>query len=124
MALLLKALFTVLGILLMLAGVAIAPLPGPMGLPLVLLGLILILRTSVWARRGFVKLSKRYPKWLGPVRRALRKRAKILAIMWHQMLRTERFFGRGRLHVLKGFRRLFRRRPMRRQATARPVFLK
>lgn len=116
MALLLKAAFTMLGILLMLTGVVISPLPGPMGLPLVLLGLVIVLRTSVWARRGFVKLYKRYPKWFGPLRRALRKRAKILAIMWHQMLRTERFFGRGRLHALRNVRRLFRFR----RRTVRP----
>jgi hypothetical protein len=112
-----KALFTTLGILLMLTGVIIAPLPGPMGLPVVLLGLIITLRFSPLAKRLFVRLVKRHPKVFGPLRRALRRRAKVLAIMWHQMLRTERFFtglvGAGRLRLLRSFRRLFRRRRAR-----------
>jgi uncharacterized membrane protein YbaN (DUF454 family) len=113
----LKAIFSIVGILVMLLGVVIAPLPGPMGLPVVLLGLIITLRFSPLAKRLFVRLVKRYPKVFGPLRRALRRRAKVLAIMWHQMLRTERFFTRligwGRLRLLSSFRKLFRRRRAR-----------
>jgi hypothetical protein len=108
-----KAIFTTIGILLMLLGVVIAPLPGPMGLPVVLMGLVITLRFSPLAKRLFVRLVKRYPKIFGPLRRALRRRAKVLAIMWHQMLRTERFVGGGRLRALRRFRRLFRRRRIR-----------
>lgn len=46
-------------------------IPGPFGFAAVLIGLVLILRSSQWARRQFIKLAQRHPKMLGRVRRAL-----------------------------------------------------
>ena len=64
----------VLGVLIVMFGLMLGPLPGPGGIPIVALGLILILRGSITARRGFARLHRRYPRYLGPVRRVLRWR--------------------------------------------------
>ena len=48
----------VLGGLIILAGVLIAPLPGPMGLPVAAVGLMIILRNSYKARRGFIRFQR------------------------------------------------------------------
>ncbi|MBP2231005.1 hypothetical protein J2847_004316 [Azospirillum agricola] len=50
-------------------GVLISPLPGPGGLPVMLLGGVLVLRNSADARRLFVRMKRRYPRVLGPVER-------------------------------------------------------
>jgi hypothetical protein len=76
------------------AGVVIAPLPGPFGLPISVLGLVVILRHSNAAKRGFIRLQRRYPKWLYPVRRMMR--GCVAAVMWQAMLRVERFVVRAR----------------------------
>ena len=57
---------------LVLAGIVIAPLPGPFGLPISVLGLVVVLRNSSSAKRGFIRLQRRHPKWLFPVRRMMR----------------------------------------------------
>jgi hypothetical protein len=76
------------------AGIVIAPLPGPFGLPISVLGLVVILRHSNAAKRGFIRLQHRYPKWLYPIRRMMR--GCVVAVMWQAMLRVERFVVRGR----------------------------
>ncbi|CAO3430884.1 hypothetical protein [Azospirillum doebereinerae] len=50
-------------------GLLIAPLPGPGGLPVMILGGILVLRNSADARRLFVRSKRRYPRILGPIER-------------------------------------------------------
>ena len=56
--------------------IVISPLvgiiPGPGGIPVLLAGLILVLQNSRLARRQFVRLSHRFPKWLMPLRRMLK----------------------------------------------------
>jgi hypothetical protein len=91
------------------AGVVIAPLPGPFGLPISVLGLVVILRHSNAAKRGFIRLQRRYPRWLYPVRRMMR--GCVVAVMWQAMLRVERFAAPGkRWRVLRRMRvSLFRR---------------
>jgi len=54
---------TVGGLILVVAGVVIAPLPGPLGLPLTVIGLMMVLRGSFRAKREFVRLQNRHPKW-------------------------------------------------------------
>jgi hypothetical protein len=51
-----------LGVLLIIAGLAIAPIPGPGGIFLIAPGLALILKTSMWAKRHYVKLKRWQPK--------------------------------------------------------------
>lgn len=55
-------------------GLALMPLPGPFGLPVTLLGLILLLKNSQAARRRFIRTARRFPRLLTPIRRLLRHR--------------------------------------------------
>ncbi len=52
----------VAGILLIILGIAIAPLPGPGGIFLIAPGVALILKTSMWAKRNYVRLKRWQPK--------------------------------------------------------------
>jgi hypothetical protein len=51
-----------LGVLLIIAGIIIAPIPGPGGVFLIAPGVALILRTSMWAKRRYVKMKRWQPK--------------------------------------------------------------
>jgi len=50
------------GVLLIIAGFMVAPLPGPGGIFLIAPGLALILKTSMWAKRHYVRFKKWQPK--------------------------------------------------------------
>ena len=52
----------VLGVLLVIAGFAIAPIPCPGGIFLIAPGLALILKTSMWAKRHYVRVKRWQPK--------------------------------------------------------------
>jgi len=98
-----------LGGFLVLAGIVIAPLPGPFGLPISLLGLVVILRNSSSAKRSFIRMQRRHPKVLFPVRRMIR--GKVFEVLWRQTLKLERFILRSRnWRVLRRVRVAFRRR--------------
>lgn len=81
-----------LGVLVVILGILIAPLPGPMGLPIMIVGLVLILRNAYWAKRAFVRAQYRYPRYLYPVRRLMRRNPQVAAVTWQQALRAERRF--------------------------------
>ena len=51
-----------LGVLLVIGGILISPLPGPGGVFLIAPGTALILRTSMWAKRRYVKFKRWQPK--------------------------------------------------------------
>ena len=51
-----------LGALLIIAGFILAPLPGPGGIFLIAPGLALVLKTSMWAKRHYVKFKRWQPK--------------------------------------------------------------
>jgi hypothetical protein len=51
-----------LGVLLIIAGFLVAPIPGPGGVFLIAPGLALILKTSLWAKRHYVKFKRWQPK--------------------------------------------------------------
>jgi hypothetical protein len=51
-----------LGVLLIVAGFILAPLPGPGGIFLIAPGLALVLKTSMWAKRYYVRLKRWQPK--------------------------------------------------------------
>ena len=51
-----------IGVLLVIAGFAVAPIPGPGGVFLIAPGLALILKTSLWAKRHYVKFKRWQPK--------------------------------------------------------------
>jgi len=73
----------VIGVLLVIAGFAIAPIPGPGGIFLIAPGLALILKTSLWAKRHYVKFKRWQPKagrWADwALRRRSAKRREMLA---------------------------------------------
>src|SRR3954462_10584090 len=50
------------GVLLIIAGRAIAPLPGPGGIFLIAPGVALILKTSMWAKRHYVRVKRGQPR--------------------------------------------------------------
>jgi hypothetical protein len=52
-----------LGWALILGAVAIGPLPGPGPLVLAPIGMALILKNSIWAKRHYARLTKRHPQY-------------------------------------------------------------
>jgi Putative transmembrane protein (PGPGW) len=98
-----------LGFAIILAGVAIAPLPGPGGIPVIVVGLMVVLKNSFKARRQFVRLHKAHPKVLSPIRRLLRRDPEFMALFYHQTLRVERILLPKRIRFVKPLRRKFRR---------------
>ena len=99
-----------LGFAIIAAGVLIAPLPGPGGIPVIVVGLMIVLRNSFKARRQFVKLHRAHPKVLSPIRRLLRRDPEVVALFYHQTLRVERILLPSRIRFIKPLRRKFRRR--------------
>ena len=55
------AMFT-LGVLLLIAALIVGPLPGPGGVIFAVPGLLLVLKSSMWARRHYVKFKRWQPK--------------------------------------------------------------
>ena len=51
-----------LGVLLIIGGILLSPLPGPGGIFLIAPGLALVLRTSMWAKRRYVRFKRWQPK--------------------------------------------------------------
>ena len=99
-----------LGLAVIAGGILIAPLPGPGGIPVIVVGLMIVLRNSFKARRQFVKLHRAYPKTLYPIRRLLRRDPEVVPLFYHQTLRVERLLLPRRVRFIKGVRRRFRRR--------------
>jgi hypothetical protein len=52
----------VAGVLLVIIGFVVAPIPGPGGIFFIAPGLALILKTSMWAKRHYVKVKRWQPK--------------------------------------------------------------
>lgn len=50
------------GILLIIAGLVVAPLPGPGGIFFIAPGLALVLKSSMWAKRHYVRFKRWQPK--------------------------------------------------------------
>ena len=63
------------GVLFMAAAPLVSPLPGPGGIVLFAIGLGLVLQTSAWARRRYVKFKKRYPRQGGWTDWGLRRKS-------------------------------------------------
>jgi hypothetical protein len=73
MRLLWKWLMIVTSLLLLVAGLITFPLPFPIGLPLLIIGLALLVRHSSDAKRYLVKVSRKYPKLNRLLRRIRQK---------------------------------------------------
>jgi len=98
-----------LGVAIVLAGVAIAPLPGPGGLPVIVVGLMILLRNSFWAKRQFVRFQRAHPKTVFPIRRLLRREPEVMPVFWQGILRTERVILARERRFAKRLRRRFRK---------------
>ena len=72
-------------------------------------GLILVLRNSRRARRRFVRMQRRYPRYVYPLRRLLKTPPEIWPVLWHEMLRAEMILPR-RWRRLRRFRLRWQRR--------------
>lgn len=94
-----------LGVLVIVVAVPISWLPGPLGLPIAVVGLVIVLQSSMWAKRRFIRLKRRHPNWVYPLRRLMRRRPEVAPVLWQQALRTERFVFRRRAGLLKRLRR-------------------
>jgi Putative transmembrane protein (PGPGW) len=101
------------GLFVVLLGILIAPLPGPGGIPVIAVGLMLILKSSFWAKRLFIRAQYARPKWVYPFRRLMRKKPEFAPVFWQQALRAEKVVlkrPRRRLtRTRKGLRRYFRK---------------
>ncbi|WP_295172842.1 PGPGW domain-containing protein [uncultured Brevundimonas sp.] len=103
------------GLFVVLLGILIAPLPGPGGIPVIAVGLMLILKSSFWAKRQFIRAQYARPKWVYPFRRLMRKKPEFAPVFWQQALRAEKIvtkrssrrLSRGRKSVRRYFRKLF-----------------
>jgi hypothetical protein len=99
-----------LGLAIIAAGILIAPLPGPGGIPVIVVGLMVVLRNSFKARRQFVRLQRAHPRVLSPIRRLLRRDPEFILLFYQQTLRVERILLPRRLRFVRATRRTFRRR--------------
>ena len=99
--------FEAAGWLLVGVGLVGALLPLHLGLPILVLGLIIVLRNSRQARRQFIGLQRRHPRVVFPIRRLLRRDPEVLPVAWQQMLRTERLILPRKWRPARGLRRRF-----------------
>ncbi|WP_292119913.1 hypothetical protein [Brevundimonas sp.] len=101
------------GVFVILLGMLIAPLPGPGGIPVIAVGLMLILKSSFWAKRQFIRAQYARPKWVYPFRRLMRKKPEFAPVFWQQALRAEKVVlkrpRRRLIRARKGLRRHFRK---------------
>ena len=99
----------VAGSILIAVGFVGALLPGHLGVPVLVVGLVMVLRSSQQARRQFIGLQRRHPKIVFPIRRMIRREPEVIPVIWQQMLRSEklvlpkrvRFFRRIRIRLLR-----------------------
>ena len=105
-----RFLLLTLGGVIMLAGLVLAPLPGHVGLPLLVIGLMVVLRNSFKARRRFVAFQKAHPKMVFPIRRLMRREPEIVLVFWQQALRVERLVVPRRIRFAVRSRRYFKLR--------------
>ena len=103
-------LFMGLGLAIIAFGILIAPLPGPGGLPVIVIGLMVTLRNSFWAKRQFILFQRAHPKMVFPIRRLLRREPEVMPVMWQGVLRMERVVLRKERRFMKKVRKHFRRR--------------
>lgn len=103
-------LFIGLGLALMLIAVPLVALPGHLGLPLMVVGLMIVLRNSFKAKRQFLRLQYAHPKMVFPIRRLMRRDPEIIPVMWQQYLRMERLVLPSRARFAVKSRRYLRHR--------------
>ena len=112
-----------LGLVIVALGLLIAPLPGPLGLPILVIGLMIVLRNSFKARRRFVRMQRAHPKMMFPLRRLLRREPEFVLVIWQQFLRVERIIPNRKHRILVKARRAFRRHSRKPQTPNMPSFV-
>jgi hypothetical protein len=105
-----------LGLLLMLASVPLVALPGHLGLPLMVIGLMIVLRNSFSAKRRFLRMQRAHPNMVFPLRRLMRREPEIVQVFWQQYLRVERLVLPRRARFGVRCRRSLKRRFQRKAA--------
>jgi len=98
-----------LGVAIVLLGILIAPLPGPGGIPVIVVGLMVLLRNSFWAKRQFVRFQRAHPRTVFPIRRLLRREPEVFPVFWQGFLRMERVALGKQQRFLKKLRKRFRK---------------
>jgi hypothetical protein len=105
------------GTVLILVGGLCQLTPLPIHFPALLVvvaGLVLVLRSSYSARRTFIKVQRRHPKMMFPLRRLLRREPEVMPVAWQQVLRTERMVVPRRWRFAAATRRRIVRRRRKR----------
>jgi hypothetical protein len=105
----LQRLVVALGWVMIAAGVVLAVFPFHPGVPLLAVGLIVVLRNSPKAKRQFIRLQRRHPRVVFPVRRLIRREPEVMPVLWQQALRFEKVILPSRWRRLAGWRRRFLR---------------
>ena len=90
----LRAASIVVGLILMAVGAVGALLPTHLLGVFLVIGLVMVLRSSIRARRRFVHMQRRYPRYVYPLRRLLRRNPEVWPVIWHELLRAERILPR------------------------------
>ena len=100
----------VLGGLIMAVGAVLALFPFHVGVPLLVVGLMVVLRKSLPARKEFIRLQRRHPNWVFPLRRLMRREPEVIPVVWQQVLRTERLVLPARYRFVRRLRVSYFRR--------------
>ena len=100
----------ILGGLIMAVGAVLALLPGHLGVPILVVGLMVVLRNSLPARKEFIRLQRRHPNWVFPLRRLMRREPEVIPVVWQQVLRTERLVLPARYRFVRRLRVSYFRR--------------
>ena len=99
-----------LGLVLMVVALPLVALPGHLGLPLMVVGLMIVLRNSFRAKRQFVRAQRAHPNMVFPLRRLMRREPEIVPVFWHMFLRFERMILRRWRFMGRLRRRLFKKK--------------
>lgn len=100
-----RIILVALGCGLIAIGLPFTLLPGHLGLPPLVVGLVIVLRSSRVARRRFIGLQRRHPRLIFPIRRLLRREPEVFSVAWQQVLRAERAVLPRRWRVARTLRR-------------------
>lgn len=101
-----RGLLLTLGGLLMLVGLVAELLPSHMlGMPFLVIGLMIVLRNSIKARRRFVRMQQSHPNFVFPLRRLMRREPEVFPVAWQQLLRMERVILPKRARFAMNLRR-------------------
>ena len=104
-----RRLVLIFGYALIVIGIPFTLLPGHIGIVPLIIGLIMVLRGSRSARKQFIGLQRRHPRWIFPIRRLLRREPEVFPVAWQQVLRAERILPKNWRMARKLRRRWFGR---------------